>query len=965
MLNRTLQVFTIVFIILLHPEFTLSKETPASLTAFAPMVFIENKGQIIDQDRKSRPDLDFKIAASGVTVFIGNGKMQYQWTRVGRASGTEANLTKPFSCRQPLKDATIQIYRMDIALLNSNEHAELIKLNKHTYYEKYYLPQFGPAGIRAEAYQKLVYKNVYPNIDWVLYIKGDAVAYDFVVHPGGDVSQIKVQYQGATALNINEDGSLTSRTPFGSLTEDAPYSFQEDNTKIDSRFDLNGNILGFVVGNYTGKLTIDPTLSWATYYGGPGVFDPATTVINDHLGNVYMGGWTNSTSNIATTGSHQTTFGGALTPFFAGDAFLVKMNKDGVRQWGTYYGGPADDKAYGLACDSLGFVYMAGQTNSITGIATAGSHQPHFGGDTSALRGDLFLVKFDSLGSRLWATYYGGAEYEDGGSVSSDGQMVYLAGTTLSEHGIATPGSHQETKNVAQDAFLVKFSSTGERLWGTYYGGNGTEFYKGSISNDKLGNIYLAGTTASTDGIATVGSHQETNGGWWDAFLVKFDSAGNRQWGTYYGGIGQEVLGLEGSGLAVDDSFAIYMTGSTGSDSAISTPGSFQSDKAGGEDGFLVKFNAQGERQWATYYGGQENDAGQAVAVKGTAGVFLYGNTFSLTGIASQNAYQATFGGPSSGGYGDAFITEFNSDGNRTYGSYFGGITWDYAFSCSHHDGYLYICGSTANAVGIATPGSHLDIFPAGGMAPYLARFCFAPPESSIDLSGEDTVCAWERELYTIAATDESETYIWSLPSGWVGESDSNTIEVLTGTTGGMIRVQVVRCGDTSTIREFEAYVLAPDPAVITIDGFLLGTAGTYASYQWLLNGTPISGANASTYNVLENGDYSVITINDYGCTDTSAVYTVKNYSSIVDAKTVVNHIKVYPNPAHKTLYIHSPVPVLLSLHGLDGKQLLQAGKDEKSINIGQLSPGIYILRILSPEGQLLKAEKLLKMQRP
>ena len=95
----------------------------------------------------------------------------------------------------------------------------------------------------------------------------------------------------------------------------------------------------------------------------------------DASGNVYLAGYTDSTTGIATTGAHQTTYGGGVY-----DAFLVKFNSSGVRQWGTYYGGTGYDDGYSCATDASGNVYLAGSTNSTTGIATTGAHQTTSGG---------------------------------------------------------------------------------------------------------------------------------------------------------------------------------------------------------------------------------------------------------------------------------------------------------------------------------------------------------------------------------------------------------------------------------------------------------------------------------------------------------------------------------------------------------------------------------------------------------
>ena len=230
---------------------------------------------------------------------------------------------------------------------------------------------------------------------------------------------------------------------------------------------------------------------------------------------MYLTGYTPSTTGIATTGSHQAALGGNR------DAFLVKFNSSGVRQWGTYYGGIGYDVGESCATDTSGNVYLAGhtaQTLSDSGIATTSAHQTTRSGSV-----DAFLVKFNSSGARQWGTYYGGTGNDLSYSCATDASgNVYLTGFSASTAGIATTGAHQTTRSGSVDAFLVKFNSSGARQWGTYYGGAGAD-YGHSCATDASGNVYLAGSTGSTTGIATIGAHLATYGGSADAFLVKFD----------------------------------------------------------------------------------------------------------------------------------------------------------------------------------------------------------------------------------------------------------------------------------------------------------------------------------------------------------------------------------------------------------------------------------------------------------
>ncbi|MBK7668471.1 MAG: SBBP repeat-containing protein [Sphingobacteriaceae bacterium] len=398
---------------------------------------------------------------------------------------------------------------------------------------------------------------------------------------------------------------------------------------------------------------------WGTYYGGSGN-DQGYSCSIDLTGNVFLTGRTstNGGTAIASAGAHQTTFEGGTY-----DAFLVKFDANGIRQWGTYYGTLASnvsDVSYDCSTDASGNVYMTGTTAFQTGtlIATSGAHQSSYGGGNL----DAFLVKFNSTGVRQWCTYYGGAGDESSYSCSTDNSgNVYIAGSTNSVTTgtiIATNGSHQSVHAGGSfDAFLVKFDASGVRQWGTYYGGSVIDLGEGCCT-DGSGNIYLVGSTDTGTGtdIATSSSHQSIFGGFRDAYLVKFNSSGTRQWGTYYGGGDFE----QGWGCSTDVNGNVYLAGNsrlTGG-TVIATPGSHQTSPAGiNSDAFIAKFDNSGLRQWGTYYGGTSNEEGRSCSIDLTGNVYLTGHTASGTGtvIATSGAHQTSF----AGGSFDAFLVKF------------------------------------------------------------------------------------------------------------------------------------------------------------------------------------------------------------------------------------------------------------------------------------------------------------------
>jgi len=194
----------------------------------------------------------------------------------------------------------------------------------------------------------------------------------------------------------------------------------------------------------------------------------------DKFGNLFLTGSTSSDDGISTPGSYQVARFNSSFP----DAFLAKFEQQWHKamghllRWRNFM-----IRANNCTTDGTGNVYIVGITQSLTNIASPGAHQVTYGEGL----GDCFMVKFTTGGQRLWATYYGGSQYDNAFGCSTDNSRnVYIAGTTYSGSGfeeIATPGSHQPLKGGAGECFIAKFDSLGVRQWGTYYGGINAELH--------------------------------------------------------------------------------------------------------------------------------------------------------------------------------------------------------------------------------------------------------------------------------------------------------------------------------------------------------------------------------------------------------------------------------------------------------------------------------------------------------
>lgn len=670
-----------------------------------PLCFIENKGQVTDQYGNSRCDIQYIFpATSGLGIFVGPSGIQCQFRK--QTTPFLSNQSATSDCIDDGGDAVqFDMYRLDMELVGANKGAKIIEEELGGYFEKHFSTDTNNRGIVTRSFSKVTYKDVYPGIDWSLYIKDSHLEYDFIVHPGGNVGDIKIRYNGASGIQ-QSDKAVTVATPMGTITEGQLFSYGlEDGNAVASRFVLKDNVVGFEAGDYTGTLVIDPIFSWGTYFGGPG-FDQEPAICTDLLGNIFMSGITNSTAAIATTGAFQTTIGGMA------DLYLAKFDPSGTVLWSTYYGGNENEFGFGnMACDNTGNVYINGYTTSTTGIAAGtGAYDTTYGG-----LNDAYLAKFSTTGSLLWSTYYGGSASDVGTGVACDATgNIYMTGYTKSASGIATAGASQPALAGDIDCFVAKFAGSGALLWATYLGGaNRDQAF--DVACDPIGNVYMTARTMSDTLIATAGAYQTTHGGLIDALLAKFTPGGTLSWATYYGGPNDDW-----SMRVTCDLFGgVFIAGWTWSDTCIATAGAYDTVFDGGAyDGYLAKFNTSGAMQWATYFGGSNNDEVLGIVTDTAGYICVVGSTGSPSGIATPGAYRTTI---SPGG--SAYMAQFDYQGNKTYATYYGGTSSDAASDVVCYGTDIFMVGYTQSNNDIASSGTYQTVYADGGSDCFLVKF--------------------------------------------------------------------------------------------------------------------------------------------------------------------------------------------------------------------------------------------------
>lgn len=702
---------------------------------------------------------------------------------------------------------------------------------------------------------------------------------------------------------------------------------------------------------------------WTATFGTPSI-DQGKAIAVDAAGNTYV------------TGSFQGTadFDPGPDSFFltsAGsgsigriDMFLVKLDSARNLIWAINMGGTNNDYGSGLCLDGKGHIYVIGRFSSQTVFG------PGVDTFTSAGSTDIFFAKFDTSGNYIWAKSVGGTGIDEGYAITLDaaGEYVYITG--LYRRAVDfDPGPSFGVLNASgtnSDAFIAKYDTNGNYVWAKSIGGTGNDA-SNSIALDVGGNICIVGTFSST---ADFDPGPDTasisiNGGS-DAFLARYDTAGNYLWAKSIGGSGAD----NGYDLTTDNQGKIYVVGSFSNILNNSVDSIFiNMVSKGNSDGFLIQYDTGGNCIWARSPGSVGLDIIYGVALDTYRNVYVTGNfaqniifTPEDSLIVSRRLYR------------DVFVAKFNPDGHYLWAESFSGQDNKYAQGITvDSKGNVYTTGYFDGTVDF-DPGPGIDTFTSRGnndifihkisqgcetFAFYEVNTCDSLVWNSktYSLSGKyvDTLrntadCDSVVTLYlnikgasTVNAVvtghycdsirfngityDSSGTYvqhyvnhigcdsniIYDLTIGHSNELYAQTVmacdsfllgdSVLYTSIGGHIITYLNQSGCDSPV-VWSIMVNGSPEALIQHNEETL-TANSADAYQWLHcdSNIIVSGATGQSYVPVISGHYAaIVTVN--GCSDTSGCMAVEVAGNSLAEPGRDNRVWVYPNPAGNALNI-------------------------------------------------------------
>lgn len=714
-----------------------------------PLTFEANRGQTADSVNflhRARNYTLFLTSNEAVIAFGHDQEESMGERKTEQTNGTPGQVQARTSCAKP--KATV----LKMKLLGADSQSQGAGLEELPGKVNYFIGKDRSKWhSNIPTYSKVKYDNCYPGIDLIYYGNQQQLEYDFVVAPGADPDAIRLTFEGAEQMTVDESGDLVLELPAGDVRLRKPFIYQKSangaHKEIAGGYVLDGRAqVSFKVAAYdrARPLVIDPVLIYSTYLGGGGS-DIGQSIAVDTSGNAYVTGWTLFSADFPTTSGASDT-----TPNGLQDVFVSKMNADGsTLVYSTYLGGSSTDNGLGIAVDAIGNAYLTGRTLSTNFPTTSGAF------DTT-MAGGGFVTKLNADGSALM--YSASLDGGQGAGIAVDTSgNAHVMGYTRNSNFPTTPGAYDTTANTDNN-FVTKVNADGSALlYSTHLGASSPIFSiifnikLGGIAVDAAGDIYVTSLTYSNNFPTTPGAFDTTfNGtGMWDAFIAKLHPAGGGSsdlvYCTYLGG-GRYDRGI---GIAVDESGNAYVVGTTESSDFPTTNSAFDTSYNGSSDLFVAKVNADGSGLvYSTYLGGGGSDGstyngslsfetGGGIAVDADGNACVTALTTSGDFPTTTGAFDRTFNGNS-----DAFVARLNADASGLlYSTYLGRSGFDAGAGIAlDGEGYAYVTGHTVSASFPTTSGA-FDTTHNGGYDAFVVKLSLVgpinqPPSATDDFYG-------------------------------------------------------------------------------------------------------------------------------------------------------------------------------------------------------------------------------------
>lgn len=725
---------------------TLTEKQASELMKNSGTGFIKNAGQVFDYKKQPCPNVFYNCQLNGMAIFLTNSGLTYSFVKN----------EKPFTEIIPSKtnfdlqeERPGMVTRLDIELVNASILKQNIVEEELNYSQgavNMYFDKIDESKTNLHYVKRLVVKEVYPGIDWIIKEKDEqGFKYEFIVHPGGDYNNIKMRYNGATKVSLNNDkNSVYATTELGNVSDENLTCFTASGKAVIANYQLNSkNELSLQIGNFDRNedLIVDPQVSlsrtWATYFGGSGEDILWASKIDLIKSQIIVVGRSMSVS-FPPLGSSN---GVAIWSNNVGatDAIVCCFELNGTKKWCSYVGSGANEEYRSVAIDGNSNIIMVGSSNCNTATAvplylTPQSAGFYYQGLSQVANGqpvDGLITKLGFQGNMLWQAVFGSSGQDAIADVSCNskndilicGNNLYYTTYPPNTHVFLNAGGffYSPPLNTAYaGGFIARFNSNNQLTWSTLYGGGGAGTTLSSITTDINDFIYVTGPVVIGSPQFPVtgpsGSYISNTGG---GAVAVFSNSTSLQYASMLGGNTYPVS------IAVnplDKSFfvcgALY-TNVTGFPFVPNT-GYFNNTFISGganKHSFIMQFNSSDAIIWSTLFSGNGDDEATSVKVGSGGTIFLAGqNKRHSTGVAdnfprlnpgSPFYYDAVADATTS----DSYIAMFQDIRNLKWCTYYGTPSCnEYSTDLDVNGRILMYTGWTDNNPSLSTITTQLEV---------------------------------------------------------------------------------------------------------------------------------------------------------------------------------------------------------------------------------------------------------------
>jgi hypothetical protein len=664
-------------------------ETPSNQRLYYP-----NRGQLINTGDTLVPEIKYYTQNTYPSFYFKDKSQSYVFSKIDTVIATNDTL-----------------HRIDLKFTNSSESAKIYSMEEqHQNYFNYFFSHTPSKGVtKIYGNQRLITPDLYSNIDLMSSSNQNGIKYYFIVKPGGDMRNIKLEFTGASSFSLNgTTNALSINSSIGSITFDKPIAYQLTAanatvavTSFSPTWTIDGasNKYKFNDGAYTTSLTLvievdqgnasvnnssaNQDIDWSTFYSSSGN-DWLRDITADKVGNVHVCGYTDKT-DFPILGVNSIPYSGFT------DAVIMKFNTNAVRQWATFYGNASGQQCVSGIGDTLGNYYITGNTQSTVPFPPT---QPvgAFVDNTSGGSTDIYVARFDSLGVLTWATLYGNGNTEQPAEIDMDKNgNIFVVGNSGGSFPVVTKPN--ALNSAIGNGFILKFNSALQIDWATNFGSTANNGDIKSIEFDPYtADVYVTGNTFNNFHIVKFsgGANDTTyNGGTnGDAFISCFNATQDTLvWSTYIGGSQDD----DGGRLKCRKG-DVFLSGSTKSGNfpfKHSANQYFDTISGGVYKPFIMRFNTLDKKlKWSTGF----NTNGASLGVDNKNNLVVTGSVNNtLPTVQSTGSYWQN----TNAGSLDSYISVFNAYDSLIYSTYIGGSKSDEYFKSAFFNDYVYLVGST------------------------------------------------------------------------------------------------------------------------------------------------------------------------------------------------------------------------------------------------------------------------------